>query len=135
MTGGRRKRPAWNLSCSDCNRCLNRCAKTAIQVSLVRAVIHVTVNAAVVVAAIIGGMRLGAYLWSAWHVTFVVLADIAVAILLVVAGTALQALVLERAIVLLQRIPLVAKAFAVGWTRGFGRYATPDAAALSPAVR
>lgn len=123
MSGGRLRRPRWGFDCIGCGRCINSCRRTAIQVSAVKAVIHLSLNVAVLIAAIAGGAALGTALTHG-SVLAVPLA-VALASGFAAVGTIAQFTAFDRLLFLLERIPGFNRAFALGWTQRFRRYMAP----------
>jgi ferredoxin len=121
---GSARRPSWKSGCQSCNRCINLCPKGAIQGgSPVRAAVHGAVNAAIVVALVIGLNRLSAAAalpqWAsvpAWIAIF-----LAASVYLL----RLQFAALEPLLFRLESIPAIRRLTGRSWTAGFRRYKAP----------
>jgi ferredoxin len=120
------RRPRWRAGCEGCNRCINLCPRSAVQVSPVRAGIHLLLNTAVIVAVVMALNRAssaaaGFGLPGILHF----LAYAALLIVLVVVGSRVQFAALEPALFAVEGIPAVRGLIARSWTAHFPRYRHP----------
>ena len=121
---GKARRPRWRTACQGCNRCINICPN--VQVSPVRAAVHLTVNAALVVGAV------AALVWAS-HAPAAqsVPASIRTAVcivcgaLLLVYSSRLQFAALEPALFALEGLPVLRRLIGRSWTARFSRYVCP----------
>ena len=117
---GPRRRPRWLASCQGCNRCINLCPRAAVQVSPLRAGIHLVLNAAVVTAIVIGLNRLAEA--AAFPRVASAPAYVAALIALTVLGSRLQFAALEPVLFALEGVPRIRKLLDRSWTTRFPRY-------------
>ena len=124
LTGtGPLRRPRWKSACQGCNRCINLCPKSAIQCSLFRAAVHLTVNTALIVALVIGLNRLSAA--AALPPYLSVPSWIALFIACSVYGSRLQFAALEPLLFRLEGVPAIRRLAKRSWTARFRRYHAP----------
>ena len=117
---GARRRPRWTASCQGCNRCINLCPRAAVQVSPLRVGVHLVVNAAVIVAIVVGLNRLAEA--AALPAPVSVPAYIAALIALAVIGSRVQFAALEPVLFALEGLPSVRGTIRHSWTARFPRY-------------
>jgi ferredoxin len=117
---GARRRPRWLATCQGCNRCINLCPREAIQVSQMRAVVHLLLNTVVIVAIIVGLNRLAAA--AALPSLVSIPAYAVVLIALAVFVSRLQFVALEPLLFALEGVPLIRRLLSRSWTAHFPRY-------------
>ena len=120
MTGrGGNRRPRWRTRCQGCNRCINMCPAAAIQSSPLRAVVHLTVNVALLILSVIGLNRLSASVAFPAYVS--IPAWIVAFIMTVIYLSRLQFVALEPVLFALEGLPRLRRRIGKSWTAAFGR--------------
>ncbi len=125
------RRPRWRTglfgpSCEGCNRCINLCPQAAVQTSPLRAGVHLALNAAVILAIVLGLNAIsGVAAVSALPALVRVPAYIVALVAATVLGSRLQFAALEPALFEVESRPAVRKLIARSWTARFPRYLCP----------
>lgn len=117
---GKHRRPRWLTRCQGCNRCINLCPEAAIQSSVFRAAVHLTVNVALFAALVIGLHRLSALAALPPYLT--VPAWIALFIAGFIYGSRLQFAALDPVLFSLESLPGLRRFLRRSWTASFRRY-------------
>lgn len=121
MKGFRAKKPFWAFSCRDCGRCINICPQKAVQVSIPRLFLHISINIALVWLSIfLAGLMVKflppVYHTFSWVVIFITVLAMALWI---------QVAIIDRLFFLLEQIPGIRRFFEWSFTRKFRRYVAP----------
>jgi Pyruvate/2-oxoacid:ferredoxin oxidoreductase delta subunit len=121
LTGsGPRRRPQWRAGCLGCNRCINLCARAAVQTSPVRAGVHLVLNIVLIAAIVVGLNRAAAA--ASLPASLSVAAYIVLLLTLSVVLSRIQFWALEPVLFALEGIPAFRKLIGRSWTARFPRY-------------
>lgn len=120
---GTHGKPSWGGNCENCNRCMNICPSKSIQTSVPAMVFHLVVQIASVIVSAKAASYAAALLPLPTGVSL--FAELVMFIALIIILFNIQIYLLDGILRLLRRIPAVDRFFAITFTRGFRRYASP----------
>jgi Pyruvate/2-oxoacid:ferredoxin oxidoreductase delta subunit len=131
---GTARRPRWRASCQGCNRCINLCPRAAIQVSPLRAVVHLALNTVLIVGVVVGLNHAASAAAAAWALPAAIRvpAYVIVFIALTVILSRVQFTGLEPVLFALESAPPIRGLIGKSWTARFPRYRAPG---FRPAAR